>query len=95
MEKIAEWDVAEVLETKEDIIACLEVAFQQNDTEFLLEALKAVARSGGIAEIARELGADRNELYKLLVEDEEPSLSAVLKLLDILHLRLKLVKKSD
>jgi len=34
--KLKEWDPAEYIETKEDVIAHLEVALAENDHEFLL-----------------------------------------------------------
>jgi len=43
MEKTSKWDLAEILDTKEDIIACLEVA---------------LARSAGMAQLAREAERD-------------------------------------
>ena len=48
METITKWDMAEVLDTKEDIVACLEVALAQNNVKFLLETLGTLARSQGM-----------------------------------------------
>jgi len=94
MEKISKWDVAEILETREDIIACLEVALAETDTKFLFEILGALARSAGMAKIARELGVTREGLYKSLSPDGHPSFETVIKLLDILGLRVRLEQKS-
>jgi probable addiction module antidote protein len=52
MEKISKWDTAEILETKEDIAACLEVALANTDTRFLFETLGALARAKGMTQIA-------------------------------------------
>jgi probable addiction module antidote protein len=94
MEKISKWDIAEVLDTKEDIIACLEVALAEPDTKFLFETLGALARSKGMARIARELGVTREGLYKSLSLDGHPSFETVIKLIDLLGLRIRLEQKS-
>ena len=90
----SDWDIAEYLDTKEDIIACLEVALAETDTKFLFETLGALARSAGMAKIARELGVTREGLYKSLSPGGHPSFETVIKLLDILGLQVKLEKKS-
>ena len=95
MEKISKWDLGEVLETKEDIIACLEVALAETDTKFLFETLGALARSKGMSQIAKELGVTREGLYKSLSPDGHPSFETVIKLLDILGLHIRLEQKSQ
>jgi len=96
IEKItfSDWDLAETLETKEDIIACLEVALAETDTKFLFETLGALARSAGMSQIARELGVTREGLYKSLSPNGHPSFETVIKLLDLLGLRIRLEQKS-
>jgi probable addiction module antidote protein len=91
---VKKWDMAEVLDTKEDIIACLEVALADNDTGFLFEALGAVARSEGMTRLARELGVTREGLYKSLAPDGNPSFETVMRLLDLLGFRLKVERKT-
>jgi len=94
MEKMSKWDIAEILDTKEDIIACLEVALAESDTKFLFETLGALARSAGMTQLARELGVTREGLYKSLSSGGHPSFETVIKLLDVLGLRVKLEQKS-
>ena len=94
MEKFKEWDIAEILDTKEDIVSCLETAIEENDMGFLLETLGALSRSAGMTHIARELGVTREGLYKSLSSDGRPSFETIIKLLDALGIRIKLEKKS-
>ena len=94
MERISKWDIAEVLNTKEDIIACLEVALAEDNTKFLFETLGALARSAGMSQLARELGVTREGLYKSLSLNGHPSFETVIKLLDLLGLRIRLEQKS-
>ena len=93
-EKIGEWDMAEIIDTKEDVIACLDVALTEGNTQFLFETLGALTRAEGMAQIAREIGVTREGLYKSLSSDGHPSFETVYKLLDILGLRMKLEQKS-
>jgi probable addiction module antidote protein len=94
MERISEWDVAEVLDTKEDIIACLEVALDEGNTQFLFEMLGSLTRAKGMSQIARDLGVTREGLYKSLSPDGHPSFETVFKLMNILGLKLKMELKS-
>jgi probable addiction module antidote protein len=91
----SKWDAAEVIETKEDVIALLEVALEENDSDFLLSVIGDIARSKGMTQIARELNLDRKGLYKSLAPEGNPSFKTVFKLLDILGLRLKMELKSE
>jgi probable addiction module antidote protein len=94
MEEMSKWDIAEVLDTKDDVVACLEVALADNDTGFLFETLHALARSEGMVQLARELGVTREGLYKSLSPNGNPSFGTVMKLFDVLGLRLKVERKT-
>jgi probable addiction module antidote protein len=91
--KVSKWDPAEFIDTKEDVIAHLSVAFEDGDMEFLLKTMGYIARSEGMAQIAHELGVTREGLYKSLSPAGNPSFETVLKLLDILGFRLKVEQK--
>jgi probable addiction module antidote protein len=95
-EKISfkKWDPAEAITTKGRIIAFLEEALEENDPDFLLETIGYIARSKGMAQIARELDLDRVGLYKSLSIDGNPSFKTIFKLLDLLGMRLKVEFKS-
>jgi len=94
METISGWDMAEALDTKEDIIACLEVALAQNNTKFLFETLEALARSAGMSQIAKELGVSRDGLYRSLSPEGRPSFETMVELFEILGLQIRLERKS-
>jgi probable addiction module antidote protein len=92
--KTSKWDLAEVLDDKEDVIAAIELALADNDTEFLFKVIGALARSDGMTQIARELGVTREGLYKSLSPGGNPSFETILKLLDVLGFRFKVERKS-
>lgn len=86
------WDAAEHLETKEDIAAYLEAALEDGDSALVLAALGDIARSKGMAYIARETGLARESLYKSLLSEGNPEFATVLKVLQVLGLRLQVVR---
>jgi probable addiction module antidote protein len=92
--KTTKWDPAEFIDTKEDVLAHLEVALEEGDMQFLLKTMGYIARSKGMAQIAGELGVTREGLYKSLPPSGNPLFETVLKLLDISGFRLKIERKS-
>jgi len=90
----SKYDPAELITTKGRVIAFLEEALEENDPDFLLRTIGHIARSKGMAQIARELNLDRVGLYKSLAPNGNPSFKTVFKLLDILGLRIKLEQKA-
>jgi probable addiction module antidote protein len=95
MEKITfeDWDPAEDIETKEDVIATLTVALEENDSEFLLSVIGDIARSRGMVQLARELNLDRKGLYKSLSTEGNPSFITVIQVLDKLGFKLSIQQK--
>ncbi|MDR3334728.1 MAG: putative addiction module antidote protein [Treponema sp.] len=92
-EKTSLWDMAEFINTKEDVIALFTVALDENDIDFLKSGINALARSKGMTAIARELGVTREGLYKSLSLNGNPSFTTMIKLLDNLGFRLKIEQK--
>jgi len=91
--KTSDWDMAEFIESKEDVIAHLSVALEENDTDFLLSVLNALARSKGMAQIAADLGVTREGLYKTLSPGSNPAFGTVVKTLDNLGFKLSIELK--
>jgi probable addiction module antidote protein len=88
------WDAAESITTKADVIAHLEVAFKYGTPDELLSLMGDLARSKGMTQVARELGVSREGLYRSLAPGGKPSFETVMKLLDILNLRLTVETKT-
>lgn len=95
MEKItvSDWHLADHINTKEDVIGILEAAIEENDIEFLFKVIGDIARSKGMAQIAKELNLNRESLYKSLSQDGNPSFSTVAKVLDNLGFQLSIKQK--
>ena len=91
--KTYEWDMAENINTRDDIIAYLESALKENDTETLFDVIGAIARSKGMVIIAKELGLSRESLYKSLSTGGNPSFNTIVKVLDNLGYQLSVKQK--
>ncbi|MEX3628539.1 MAG: addiction module antidote protein [Burkholderia sp.] len=69
----------------------LEAAFEdaEGDAAFIAKAVGDVARARGMAQIAREAGVSRENLYRALSGERSPDLSTLMKVLHALGLRLQ------
>jgi probable addiction module antidote protein len=47
---VSDWDAAEFIETKEDVIAYLEAALAENDPKFLFSVIGGIARSNDLTD---------------------------------------------
>jgi probable addiction module antidote protein len=54
----AEYDTADYIKTKEDVLAFLDAALEENDPEFLLSAIGDIVRSKGMAMLSKDLNLD-------------------------------------
>jgi len=89
----ADYDPAEYIETKEDVIAFLEEALEENDPEFLFRTIGYIARSKGMAQIAKELKLNREGLYTALSPQGNPSFITIARVLDNLGFQLSVKQK--
>jgi len=92
---LAPFDTAEYLKTPEDIAGYIAAILEEWPVEagVLARALGAVARSQGMAAIARESGLSRESLYKSLSGKRSPSLDTFLRVVDALGLRVRLAPR--
>jgi probable addiction module antidote protein len=91
--KTYEWDMAENINTREEVIAYLEAALEENDNETLFDVIGAIARSKGMMTIANELDLSRESLYKSLSAGGNPSFVTVARVLDNLGYQLSVKQK--
>jgi probable addiction module antidote protein len=88
--KKAPYDVAEFLETPEEMTAYLEACIEEanGNAAFIAKSLGDIARAKGMSQIARETGLSRESLYKTLSGVRGPSFDTVLKVISALGLKL-------
>jgi len=91
---VSDWDPARYINSKEDVVAYLEAALEENDPDFLLSVFGDIARSKGMTKVAKEMNLDRKGLYRALSPDGNPSFKTIFKLIDILGLQVCLKQKS-
>jgi len=84
------YDTADYLNTKAEIASFLEAAMEEagDDPAFIAQVLGVIARSRGMAELAKETGLAREGLYRSLSTNGNPSLDTLLKVLKALGLKL-------
>ena len=90
-ERTSIWDVAEHLETEEDMAAYLEAALEEHDPGLVAAALGDIARAKGMSQIAKQTGLGRESLYKALSSEGNPEFATILKVINALGLQLHAV----
>jgi probable addiction module antidote protein len=88
------WDMADHINTEEEVYAYLEGVLEESDFETLLDVIGAIARSKGMAKLAENLGLNRESLYKSLSREGNPSFMTIAKVLDSLGYKLQITPKS-
>jgi len=83
-----EWDSATGLDSPEEIAGYLDAALEEGDLRSISMAIGTIARSKGMADIARRTGLSRESLYRALSENGNPTFSTILKVLKALGMRI-------
>ena len=91
--EVLHWDMVDNINTKAEVLGYLEAALEENNTETLFDVLGAIARSKGMAALARELGLNRESLYRSLSPEGNPSFATVARVLDKLGFQLSIKRK--
>ncbi len=90
--KTSAFDASEHINTPEDVAAFLQAAFDEafemDDPGFIAHALGIVARSKGMTAIADKTGRSREQLYKSLSMDGNPTLATTMSVMRELGVRL-------
>lgn len=84
------WDPAEHIRTEKDVVAYLDAAFEDGDPAIIASTLGYIARSKGMAGIAKKAGLGRESLYKALSKDGNPGFLTIVKVVQALGYKLKL-----
>lgn len=84
-----QFDAADYLSDEETIAAYLNAAVESGNTELLLLALKDVANSRSMTQLAKDSGLARASLYKALTPGAKPQFETVMKVAGALGLKLE------
>jgi probable addiction module antidote protein len=86
------FDAADYINTPDDVAAFLRAAFDEafeaNDPGFIAHALGVIARSKGMTQIAEKTGRSREQLYKSLSIEGNPTLATTLSVMRELGVKL-------
>jgi probable addiction module antidote protein len=88
--KASAYDTAEHLRTPQEMAAYLDAWMQDapDDTAGIARALGDIARAQGMSQVARDAGLSRENLYRALSPEGNPSFATVAKVAKALGLRL-------
>jgi probable addiction module antidote protein len=87
-EILTDYDPAEDLDTPEAISVFVNEALKTDDAAYIAHALGVVARAKGMAGIAREAGLSREQLYRTLSAEGNPTLKTTLAVMKALGISL-------
>ncbi len=87
------FDVADYLDTPEEVAAYLDAVLEEGDDKLLLIALRNVVKSKGFTKVAQGAGWRRETLYQSFSEDGNPRLSTLNGVLGQLGLRLSVTPR--
>jgi len=85
---LPEFDMAQQLQTEEDIAAYITMVIEEGDASELAHALGVAARARGMSEVARATGLSREALYKALRPNAKPRFDTVNRVCTALGVRL-------
>ena len=86
--KLTTYDPAQDLASNEAMAVFMAEAFETNDTSYIAHALGVVARAKGMAQIAKQTGLSREQLYRSFSKNGNPTLKTTLAVMKALGLDL-------
>ena len=88
--KLIDYDVATQLRTPEEMAAYLDAWLPEapEDVSGIARALGDIAKAKGMSQVAKDSGLSRENLYKALSENGNPSFSTILKVIRALGVKL-------
>ena len=88
--KTRPFDMANYLNSEEDIAEYLCRVLEENDPAELAGALGDIARARGMTQLARDTGLSRESLYKSLSGERAPSSDTLFKVIHAMGFKLSL-----
>ena len=92
--ELQELDLAELLDSKEKMIAYLNAELAEGDPHYIKVALKAIARACNISEIAKEDGITRSSIIRSLSNKGNPRYFTIHKILKALDMNMMVVPRA-
>ncbi len=89
--KTKKFDIAQMLETEEDIRGFLAEAAENGTEQEFIHALSTAARAMGMTEVAQKAGVTRASLYKSLSDGGNPRYETISKIVNALGCKMAIV----
>lgn len=89
--KLKEYDIAEHLNSEEEMQMYLNEIIEGGDPTLVLSALGDIARARNMSQLSREVGMSREGLYHALSGKGNPTFSAMMKITKALGLKLHFI----
>lgn len=86
--ELPDFDMAEMLNSEEDIANYLTIVLEENDISEFTHALGVVARARGMTTVAEQSGLTREALYKALRPSSQPRFDTIHRVCSALGVRL-------
>lgn len=78
-EKIYDFDMAECLNSEENIREYFRQVMEDGDAEEIIIALGHIAKARGMTQLAKDTGLGRESLYKSLAEGANPRFDTIMR----------------
>jgi probable addiction module antidote protein len=88
MARFTAFDVADYLDDEVTIAEYITASLEDPNPDVFLTAVRDVARARGMAQLAKDVGRERESLYKALTPGAKPRYDTMLKLLRALGVKL-------
>ena len=85
---LPDFDMAEMLNTEQDVADYLTLVLAENDMAEFTHALGVVARARGMSAVAEQSGLTREALYKALRPSSQPRFDTIHRVCNALGVRL-------
>lgn len=88
--ELTNYDAADYLDSPETMAAYLNASIEDSDGDgvAIAQALGAIARAQGMANVAERAGLGRQSLYKALFANGNPTLATINRVAAVLELRI-------
>jgi probable addiction module antidote protein len=93
MPKTTKFDVADHLKTEDDINGYLSAVLEENNPNLLIKAIGDIAKARSINKISKDIGVNREGLYKSLSGKIKVNFETVYKVVDNLGFKMLILPK--
>ena len=94
MLEIKKFDAADYLKTEADIAEYLRVVLEEKNPDLIIKAIGDIARARGMNKISKDVGVNRESLYKSLSGEIGVNFKTIYNVLDALGLKLAIIPKN-